>query len=78
MGLGTIVEISYQNGKKQFYENNIYRGYLSTIENVAHFGLGNTTVIDEIKIIWQTGKYQILKNIKTNQIITVDIKKCFK
>lgn len=39
-GLGTWVELHYDKGKQQVYENTPYRGYLSTIQNIAHFGLG--------------------------------------
>ncbi|MBC8110151.1 MAG: VCBS repeat-containing protein, partial [Verrucomicrobia bacterium] len=41
---------------------------------IAHFGLGNTPVIEEVKITWQDGKVQILTNVKVNQLLTVDIK----
>ena len=71
MGLGAFIEIAY-NGKKQVYENNIYRGYLSTVENIAHFGIGNEKIVEEIKITWQTGKVQLLKNIKANQVLTIN------
>lgn len=70
-GLGAFIEISYQNGQKQVYENTPYRGYLSTIENVAHFGLGKSNKINEVKIIWQSGKTQILKDVAANQVLTV-------
>lgn len=71
-GIGAWVEIAYDNGQKQVYENTPYRGYLSTIENVAHFGLGKTKKVDEVKIIWQSGKQQILKNVAANQVLVVD------
>ncbi len=47
-GLGAWVEIHYDHGKKQVYENTPYRGYLSTVESGAHFGLGNISVTDSI------------------------------
>lgn len=71
-GIGAIIEISYNHGEKQIYENTPYRGYLSTIENVAHFGVGKHTMIDNVKITWQTGKVSHYKNVKTNQLLTVD------
>ncbi len=70
-GLGAIVEASLANGEKLFYEHSPYRGYISTVEAVAHFGLGGQTVVPQIKIIWQNGKQEILKNVKANQTITV-------
>jgi hypothetical protein len=71
-GLGTFIEIYYDNGKKQLWENSPFRGYLSTVESRAHFGLGNTTYADSILIKWQTGKKQLLKNIAADQLITVN------
>jgi len=71
-GIGAFIEISYDKGQHQIYETTPYRGYLSTIENVAHFGLGKTKKIDEIKVTWQSGKYQILKNIDVNQVLEMD------
>lgn len=74
LGQGTIVEISYGDGQKQTYENTVYRGYLSSIENVAHFGLGSVKKVDEITIIWQNGKAQTIKNVEANQVLVADIK----
>jgi enediyne biosynthesis protein E4 len=71
-GIGAFIEIAYDNGQHQIYENTPYRGYLSTIENIAHFGLGKTKKIDEIKVTWQSGKHQILKNIPANQVLVID------
>ncbi len=71
MGLGAWIEILYDNGQKQVYEHTPYRGYLSSVEAIAHFGLGKTQKIDQLKIIWPGGKSQILKDIKSNQVISL-------
>lgn len=71
-GIGAFIDISYNNGEKQVYENTPYRGYLSTIENIAHFGLGKTGSIDEVKITWQSGKISLFKNVKANQVLVAD------
>ncbi len=70
-GLGAFVEIKYQKGLTQIYENSPYRGYLSTIENIVHFGLGKNQIVDEVKVTWQSGKVQILKNVKANQVLNI-------
>jgi hypothetical protein len=72
-GLGAMITIYYDGGKVQAFENNPYRGYLSTMQGVAHFGLGKTTMVDSAVIQWNTGKEQVLKNIKANQLIVVSI-----
>ncbi|WP_081740433.1 VCBS repeat-containing protein [Aquimarina pacifica] len=43
------------------------RGYLSSVENRIHFGLGKSSKIDSVKIIWPDEKSQILTNINANQ-----------
>jgi hypothetical protein len=51
-GFGTFIEIRYDNGKMQIWENSPYRGYLSTMENIIHFGLGKVMTIDSLIIKW--------------------------
>ena len=73
-GLGAWIEIYYDHGKIQAFENTPYRGYLSTDEMGAHFGLGNTKTVDSILIKWPDGKLQKLVNIKADQKLTVEQK----
>lgn len=73
-GLGAWVELHYSNGQKQVYENTPYRGYLSTHQLGAHFGLGNTTLVDTVIIKWPGGKQQTLLHVKANQVLTVQHK----
>jgi hypothetical protein len=68
-----LVNIYYDHGKQQVYENTPYRGYLSTIQNIGHFGLGNVTQLDSVVIRWDNGKKQVLKNVKANQTLKVNI-----
>jgi hypothetical protein len=72
-GLGTFVSIYYA-GKQQVYEHTPYRGYLSTNQLIAHFGLGNVAKLDSVVIKWPSGKKQILENVKADQRLTVSIK----
>ena len=72
-GLGAIAEIYYAGDKMQVYENSPYRGYLSTVDTKAFFGLDSITVIDSIIIKWNNGKKQIIQNVKANQLLTVTI-----
>jgi len=72
-GLGAIVAIYYDHGKQQVYENNPYRGYLSTMQGISHFGLGRTLVVDSVVIKWYNGKKQTIPHVTTNQVITVSI-----
>ncbi|GGC00448.1 VCBS repeat-containing protein [Dyadobacter sediminis] len=73
-GIGAVAEITYANGQKQISENSPYRGYLSTIEPVVHFGLGKNKKVDQLKVTWPGGKSQVIKNISANQVVAVSEK----
>ena len=72
-GLGAIANIYYDHDKQQVYDNNPYRGYLSTMQCMAHFGLGKINMVDSVIIKWNNGKQQTLKNVKANQTLLVKI-----
>jgi ASPIC and UnbV/FG-GAP-like repeat len=72
-GLGAVAELHYDHGKQQVWENTPYRGYLSSIQDIAHFGLGNIESIDSVIIKWPGGKMQLLKNVKADQLVKVSI-----
>jgi hypothetical protein len=71
-GLGAWADIYYNHGQHQVYENTPYRGYLSSIQNMAHFGLGKTTQLDSIVIKWPDNKKQVLYNVKADQLLNVN------
>ncbi len=73
-GLGAIIELHYDKGKQQVYEQSPYRGYLSTMPLEPHFGLGNISNVDSVIIKWPDGKEQLLHNVAANQILKVNIK----
>lgn len=69
-GIGAKV-ISYYQGKKQFKELQTTRGFQSSSEPIIHFGYGKKTKIDSLVVIWPDKTYQTLKNVKTNQALTI-------
>lgn len=69
-GIGTKV-ISYVKGKKQFKEIQTTRGFQSSSEPIIHFGYGKINQVDSIQVIWPDKTVQTLKNVKTNQTITI-------
>jgi len=72
-GLGASATIYYEHGKRQVYDNNPYRGYLSTMQDMAHFGLGKVALLDSVVIQWNNGARQTLTNVKADQVLTVNI-----
>jgi enediyne biosynthesis protein E4 len=71
MGLGAKVTLHYNHGQIQTYEHSPYRGYLSTVEPVAHFGLGETRLIDSAIVVWPNGKQETLRSLKADQVVYV-------
>lgn len=69
--LGASIRLRY-GGNIQVHEHSLYRGFQSTVENTIHFGLGNVNQIDSIEITWPDGKYQLLRNVKANGVVTID------
>ena len=69
-GIGSKV-ISYVKGKKQFKEIQTTRGFQSSSEPIIHFGYGKIKQVDSIQVIWPDRTVQTLKNVKTNQTITI-------
>ncbi|RRB03978.1 VCBS repeat-containing protein [Larkinella rosea] len=67
---GTRVNV-YHGNQMQTAEFNPTRGYVSSVEPYLHFGLGNTSTIDSVEVIWNDGTYQVLRNVKPNQLLRV-------
>ena len=73
-GIGATINLYYDGNKQQYYEQHPTRGYLSTDDPRAHFGLGSVTKIDSMLVNWPGGKQQLLTNINAGQSITVSFK----
>lgn len=65
-GIGAKLQI-FTSGQQQFYEHFLYRGYESSVDPVIHFGTGDATVIDSLKIVWPDGKMQMLTEVMADQ-----------
>lgn len=73
-GLGANLHIYYSGNQQQYYEHRPTRGYLSTNDPRAHFGLGNATIIDSIRVEWPDSSTQLLTNIRSGQSVTLSWK----
>lgn len=67
-GIGTKIWIESDLGK-QFLEQNPFRGYQSTVEDILHFGLGADTLIAQLRVQWPDGKVQELAHVHANQVL---------
>ncbi len=68
--LGAKVYIHY-DGRQQYQELSLTRGYQSSMEPLIHFGLGNVEQIDSVIIVFPNRKYVRLTDVKVNQKLEV-------
>ena len=52
-------------------ELNLSRGYLSSVSPRLHFGLGNSSTIDEVIVEWSDGTQSKLEDLNVNQYHTI-------
>jgi hypothetical protein len=71
-GLGAWVEL-YTDSGMQVYENSPYRGYLSSVDPIIHFGLGKAAKVDSVVVKWPNGKKQTMPGPAINKLLTLDI-----
>ena len=71
LAIGTKIEL-WCDGRLQYYEHHLNRGYISSVDPMVHFGLGEKELVDSIKVVWPTRqKATFLKNIKPNQTLVL-------
>lgn len=61
----------YQNGKTQYQEQSIYRGFKSSVSPILHFGLGDHSLVDSILVFWSDGRMSRLTNVESDQKIVI-------
>jgi hypothetical protein len=69
-GLGAKVTL-YCKGKLQCLEQMPSRGYLSSVSQNLHFGLGKNKTVDSLRVVWLSGKQQVIRNIAANKQLVV-------
>ena len=52
----------YTDNEMQLVEYSFVRGYLSSMQNIAHFGLGNNQKVDKAEILWIDGTKTTIYN----------------
>ncbi len=65
----------YYGNQSQMVETKRIRGYMSSHENSAHFGLGNEKQIDSMIVVWPNGKITKQFDVDANVTIYVDKQK---
>jgi hypothetical protein len=72
-GVGSTIKV-FNKGQSLMYYQQPTRGFeSSTSPNLITLGLGKVAQVDSVQIIWPGGKYQVVKNVKTNKAFTYKI-----
>jgi hypothetical protein len=69
-GIGAKVIIKH-DGKIQLLELMPTRGFQSSVDPRLHFGLGPSTRIDSLTVIWPDRRYQVLTDVAVDRTITL-------
>ncbi len=71
MGLGAKVVLKLADGTIRYQEQQIVRGYMSSIEDVLHFGLGADPKVALVEVTWPDGKLSQLQEVEANQVLKI-------
>jgi len=72
-GIGAKITL-YNKGSLQYQEQMPAQGYQSTVSPILHFGLGKETTIDSLRVVWLSGKEEVIRHVKADQLITLEEK----
>ena len=70
-GIGTRIKLTSESGVTQYNHVTTAGSYASSSDKRVHFGLGSDSRIKEIELRWPSGKVQVLRNVKADQILKV-------
>jgi hypothetical protein len=73
-GIGAVVQITARGDprwRQQWNHMTTAVGYASSSRAPVHFGTGRAAVVDAVEVRWPSGAVQVLKDVKTDQVLTV-------
>ena len=70
-GIGAKLHIVSESGLEQHALVSTAGSYLSASDKRVHFGLGQDKSVKLLEITWPSGKFQRLKSVAADQIVTV-------
>lgn len=59
------------SGKKQYAYATPYRGFMSTMDDRVHLGLGAAQRVDSLEVEWPDGRRQVLTNVPADRLLTL-------
>ena len=72
-GIGAKAYV-FCGGQMQYEQLMLTRGFQSSVEPKLHFGLGDKKKMDSLLIVWPNQTYQVVRNVKNDQTLTIDQK----
>ena len=69
-GVGTTVTL-VAGGKKQTVYVSPVRGFMSSMDDPVHFGVGSTTRVDSLEVAWPDGRFQVFTNQAVDRVMVV-------
>lgn len=67
---GATIRVFLKQGQQLFYEHQPVRGYLSSVEPIAHFAISRAMKIDSLQIHWPDGTVFSTTDIPLNKTIS--------
>ena len=69
-GIGATLILT-AGARTQYLYQSPYRGFMSTVDDRPHFGLGSATHVDSLEVRWPDGRRQRLTNLGVDRLIVV-------
>ncbi len=69
-GIGSKVKV-WHDDQVQFLEHMPTRGWQSSVDHRLHFGMGQSTTIDSLRVVWPDHRFQVLRQIDVDQVLTL-------
>ena len=71
-GIGAILRVETSDGRTFWNHATTSVGFASSSDPRVHFGLGQSSFIKTLEILWPSGKRQKLENIKPDRILVIE------
>lgn len=72
-GIGAKAYV-FTNGKMQYQQLMLTRGFMSSVDAKLHFGVDTTKVIDSMLVVWPDQRFQVIKNVTANKLFIFEQK----
>jgi hypothetical protein len=69
-GIGATLVITTRGRKQHLYQSPS-RGFMSSVDDRLHFGLGGAARVDSLEVYWPDGRYQLLTGLDADRLVTV-------